>query len=145
MLYIFKRVLTNLLSLSRFGHNSGWLRADSLEELVGLDVSYHGRSTHGENGDIKREYIEAYNRYKGTIRKESHHGHNNRVPELEKLPFSGGDSHHSIEHQTSPGYYTNYNREETSTRSTDKKTEHTEDTMDHNVERPESPEESPQQ
>ncbi len=109
-----------------------------MEELVGLDVSYHGRSTHGENGDIKKEYIEAYNRYKGTIRKESQHGHNNRVPELEKLPFGGGESHHSIERQTSPGYYANYNREETSTRSTDKKTEITEHT-DHNVERPESP------
>lgn len=120
----------------------GWLRADSLEELVGLDVSYHGRSTHGENGDIKREYIEAYNRYKGTIRKESHHGHNNRVPELEKLPFGGGDSHHSIERQTSPGYYTNYSREEATKSTKEEKEDLTEDTADHmmhNVERPESP------
>jgi len=66
----------------------GWLRADSLEELVGLDVSYHGRSTHGDHGDIKKEYIEAYNRYKGTIRDGRQHGHNNRNPDIEQLPFS---------------------------------------------------------
>ena len=72
----------------------GWLRADSLEELVGLDVSYHGRSTHGDNGDIKKEYIEAYNRYKGTIRRGSnHHGHNNSNPDREQLPFA--ESHSS--------------------------------------------------
>jgi len=66
----------------------GWLRADSLEELVGLDVSYHGRSTHGVNGDIKTEYIEAYNRYKDTIRQRNHHGQNNTNPDREQLPFS---------------------------------------------------------
>ena len=67
----------------------GWLRADSLEELVGLDVSYHGRSTHGDNGDIKKEYIEAYNRYKGTIRHQrGGHGQNNSNPDRERLPFS---------------------------------------------------------
>lgn len=71
----------------------GWLRADSLEELVGLDVSYHGRSTHGDNGDIKKEYIEAYNRYKGMIRQGSHHGHNNSNPDRERLPFSESPEH----------------------------------------------------
>mmetsp|Transcript_23431 Transcript_23431/g.55484 ORF Transcript_23431/g.55484 Transcript_23431/m.55484 type:complete len:601 (+) Transcript_23431:186-1988(+) len=71
----------------------GWLRADSLEELVGLDVSYHGRSTHGDNGDIKKEYIEAYNRYKGTIRRgANHHGHNNSNPDREQLPFTDSGS-----------------------------------------------------
>mmetsp|Transcript_41549 Transcript_41549/g.48448 ORF Transcript_41549/g.48448 Transcript_41549/m.48448 type:complete len:551 (+) Transcript_41549:51-1703(+) len=39
-------------------HYVGWLRADSLEEMVGLDVSYHGRTSDGdEKPNI--EYIEA--------------------------------------------------------------------------------------
>mmetsp|Transcript_29314 Transcript_29314/g.79344 ORF Transcript_29314/g.79344 Transcript_29314/m.79344 type:complete len:581 (+) Transcript_29314:922-2664(+) len=77
----------------------GWLRADSLEELVGLDVSYHGRSTHSENGDIKKEYIEAYNRYKGTIRNR-HHGQNNTNPDREQLSFARIPPEDDVEHHT---------------------------------------------
>lgn len=47
----------------------GWLRADSLEELVGLDVSYHGGVNSGSNvGGVKKEYIDAFNKNKGTLR-----------------------------------------------------------------------------
>jgi ammonium transporter, Amt family len=42
----------------------GWFRADSLEELVGLDISYHGGSALG-NDEVKLEYVEAFNRRKG--------------------------------------------------------------------------------
>ena len=42
----------------------GWFRADSLEELVGLDISYHGGSGVGNN-EVKLEYVEAFNRRKG--------------------------------------------------------------------------------
>lgn len=42
----------------------GWFRSDSLEELVGLDMSYHGGANHGGESDIKAEYIKAYNRKK---------------------------------------------------------------------------------
>jgi len=87
----------------------GWLRADSLEELVGLDVSYHGRSTHGENLDIKKEYIEAYNRYKGTIRSGSNHGHNNSVPDRERLPFT--------EHSTEIAFDSAYDKQQESSQS----------------------------
>lgn len=45
----------------------GWLRADSLEELVGLDISYHGSMDFKEGG-VKKEYIEAYKRHKGNVR-----------------------------------------------------------------------------
>ena len=63
----------------------GWLRADSLEELVGLDVSYHGRGTHGSEGGehVQKEYIDAYNRYKSTIR-HRHHGQNNSNPDRQQ-------------------------------------------------------------
>jgi len=137
----------------------GWLRADSLEELVGLDVSYHGRSTHGENGDIKKEYIEAYNRYKGTIRRgSSHHGHNNSNPDRERLPFA--ESPRSMDHRHSGSigrhgdpYSSTISRshsadhgdkhtEETSTKSTthkDSKEDLAEDLLDMNTEKPDSP------
>jgi len=44
-------------------HYMGWLRADSLEEIVGLDISYHGgtnqsRSTESGNQDNERLYYE---------------------------------------------------------------------------------------
>lgn len=45
----------------------GWFRADSLEELVGLDISYHGSMDFKEGG-VKKEYVEAYKRHKGNIR-----------------------------------------------------------------------------
>jgi Amt family ammonium transporter len=48
----------------------GWLRADSLEELVGLDISYHGGMNSSSSGDcVKKEYVQAYNRHKGSLRK----------------------------------------------------------------------------
>jgi Amt family ammonium transporter len=41
----------------------GWFRADSLEELVGLDVSYHGGSAHVSE-DVKSEYVKAFQKRK---------------------------------------------------------------------------------
>lgn len=46
----------------------GWLRADSLEELVGLDISYHGGINASGSASVKKEYVDAYNRHKGSIR-----------------------------------------------------------------------------
>jgi Amt family ammonium transporter len=51
----------------------GWLRADSLEELVGLDISYHG-GMNNRDGGVKKEYIDAYNNHKGTVRKRRGRG-----------------------------------------------------------------------
>jgi Amt family ammonium transporter len=49
----------------------GWLRSDSLEELVGLDISYHGGGSATTGGDVKKEYVEAYKRHKGGSRQSS--------------------------------------------------------------------------
>jgi hypothetical protein len=55
----------------------GWFRADSLEELVGLDISYHGGGGL-HNDEVKQEYVEAFNRKKGrtgaTTETEMPHG-----------------------------------------------------------------------
>lgn len=42
----------------------GWLRSDSLEELVGLDISYHGSAKPGQGEEVRKEYVEAYRRQK---------------------------------------------------------------------------------
>lgn len=56
----------------------GWFRADSLEELVGLDISYHGSMDFKEGG-VKKEYVDAYKRHKGNIRERR--GGNRRDPD----------------------------------------------------------------
>ena len=116
-----------------FVYNRGWLRADSLEELVGLDVSYHGRSTHGENGDIKKEYIEAYNRYKGAIRQSGRHGHNNTNPDREQLPFAESQGNVECHHSASSASPSPYHQDLANTisrTSGDHGDEHTEEVGD---------------
>jgi hypothetical protein len=68
----------------------GWLRSEPLEEIVGLDISYHGSDfgLHGQqqqqqqHGGVKKEYLEAFNRQrllkketKEKHRQENHHHH----------------------------------------------------------------------
>lgn len=62
----------------------GWLRADSLDELVGLDISYHGRSVDESDGDIKVEYIEAFKKHRGSLRAR-------RVIRYQQVDSSYGD------------------------------------------------------
>eukprot|EP00957_Ditylum_brightwellii_P045202 3426745-Ditylum_brightwellii.AAC.1 len=51
-----------------------WLCADSLEEVVGLDIAYHGQSF-GNNTEkrISLYYIKTYNRRKGGIMQHKRH------------------------------------------------------------------------
>ena len=60
-LFIMAWVLAFMLPFFVWLDWRGWLRSDPLEELVGLDTSYHGGlallSTHN---DVKPEYISAY-------------------------------------------------------------------------------------
>jgi Amt family ammonium transporter len=67
----------------------GWFRADSLEELVGLDISYHGGGPQAK-GDVKKEYVDAYNRHKGNIR--NRRGGGATTPEGGGWLSSGGDT-----------------------------------------------------
>lgn len=48
----------------------GWFRSDSLEELVGLDISYHGGAIHAEE-DVKEEHVKAYKKKKGSRSRRS--------------------------------------------------------------------------
>jgi ammonium transporter, Amt family len=62
-LFIIVWVLTFMLPFFVWLDWKGWLRSDPLEELVGLDTSYHGGlallATHSHD-DVQPEYISAY-------------------------------------------------------------------------------------
>lgn len=46
----------------------GWFRADSLEELVGLDMSYHG-GAHNESENVRAEDMKAYRSRKSALQR----------------------------------------------------------------------------
>jgi Amt family ammonium transporter len=66
----------------------GWFRADSLEELVGLDISYHGGGPQAKSS-VRKEYVDAYNRHKGGIRNRRS---GSTAPDGGGWLSSGGDS-----------------------------------------------------
>lgn len=52
----------------------GWFRADSLEELVGLDISYHGGSAvNTDSGERQYEYVEAFRKRQGLRKRRRRH------------------------------------------------------------------------
>jgi ammonium transporter, Amt family len=54
----------------------GWFRCESVQELVGLDIAYNGTNVvaemkpTGNDGDVKEEYLDAYERYRQAMREE---------------------------------------------------------------------------
>ena len=57
----------------------GWFRADALEEIVGLDVSYHGGSYQAGADAIKDEHLAAFNKRKqDMLRRRSNGSPSNR-------------------------------------------------------------------
>lgn len=61
VIFIIGWVFVTMMPFFLWLNYKGWFRADSLEELVGLDVSYHGgRSSDNEGGVVKQEYVEAF-------------------------------------------------------------------------------------
>jgi len=65
VLFIIGWTLITLFPFFIWLNYKGWLRADSLDELVGLDISYHGGSSHAkENGyGMAKEFLNSYNRH----------------------------------------------------------------------------------
>ncbi|KAL3912372.1 MAG: hypothetical protein SGARI_001193 [Bacillariaceae sp.] len=101
ILFILAWCICTMLPFFIFLNYMGWLRADSLEELVGLDLSYHGSTpatgTGGSQEKVKKSYLDAYNRHKSALRKR-------KTEALESADFdnaetdgSGGtDSHEKV-------------------------------------------------
>lgn len=85
VVFIISWVFVTMMPFFIWLNYKGWFRADSLEELVGLDISYHGRSVDNEDGDVKEEYIDAYKKQRDSFRKErrlprsSRHGNNHNI------------------------------------------------------------------
>lgn len=69
VLFILGWVLFTMLPFFVWLNYKGWLRSDSLEELVGLDISYHGGEGGGSQGSVKKEYVDAYRRHKGNSKR----------------------------------------------------------------------------
>jgi len=65
VLFILGWVLVTMLPFFVWLNYKGWFRSDSLEELVGLDISYHGGEAGGPQGGVKKEYIDACKAVKG--------------------------------------------------------------------------------
>ena len=55
----------------------GWFRADALEEIVGLDVSYHGGSYQSAE-QIKSEHLDAFNKRKKELQNAKRRTSTNR-------------------------------------------------------------------
>lgn len=60
ILFIVGWTLVIMLPFFVFLDWKGWFRADALDEVVGLDMSYHGGVVLGSENDVKPEYIQAY-------------------------------------------------------------------------------------
>lgn len=68
IVFILGWVCVTMLPFFIWLNYKGWLRADSLEELVGLDVSYHGSDFDNKYGDVNKEYVAAFKRQRGSLR-----------------------------------------------------------------------------
>ena len=55
----------------------GWFRADALEEIVGLDISYHGGSYQSAEA-VKDEHLAAFNKRKKDMLRRRSSGDGNR-------------------------------------------------------------------
>lgn len=70
LLFIIAWVMTLMFPFFIWLNYKGWFRADSLEEMVGLDISYHGRSAETTD-EVKLEYVEAFNHQRGLRRRNA--------------------------------------------------------------------------
>ncbi|CAB9515769.1 Ammonium transporter 1 member [Seminavis robusta] len=73
-LFICGWTLVTMLPFFLWLNFMGWFRCESVQELVGLDIAYnlgashHGDAFKGEDEDVKEEYLDAYERYRQTMR-----------------------------------------------------------------------------
>jgi Amt family ammonium transporter len=75
ILYIFGWVMVNMIPFFLLLDWKGWLRSDPLEEIVGLDTSYHSGLAllAGNDGGVNLEYVSAYQkkRSEGILQRRS--------------------------------------------------------------------------
>jgi Amt family ammonium transporter len=79
ILFVFGWVFVTMFPFFIWLNYMGWLRSDSLEELVGLDISYHGGSAINTE-QVKAEYLDVYNKNKSNIRRRGRTLEENRHP-----------------------------------------------------------------
>ena len=69
----------------------GWFRSDPLEEIVGLDTSYHGGLILGGDEDVNPEYISQYNDKKKELRRRRAGGASSATTEGMKSEYDQDD------------------------------------------------------
>ncbi|CAB9512990.1 Ammonium transporter 1 member [Seminavis robusta] len=80
----------------------GWFRSDPLEEIVGLDTSYHGGLMLGGEDDINPEYVSAFNKR----REENVRRRSGRNPNISNTVLT------EFDHEDDPESYGGYEDEE---------------------------------
>lgn len=80
LLFIFGWTFVIMLPFFLWLNFMGWLRSESVQELVGLDISYGGIGANvglltPEAGDegVKEEYLDAYEKYRQNMRAKRQH------------------------------------------------------------------------
>ena len=102
MLFIFAWVMFIMLPFFIWLDWKGWFRSDPLEEIVGLDTSYHGGLMLGAEDQINPEYISAYNKRKEeNVRRRSSHRSSNHITNtvLEEYEHEEEDEHSETGHK----------------------------------------------
>lgn len=77
ILFIFGWTFVMMLPFFVWLNFMGWFRSESVQELVGLDISYGGVGAaqgllHADEGDdgVKEEYLDAYEKYRQNMREK---------------------------------------------------------------------------
>jgi ammonium transporter, Amt family len=107
-LFIMGWVIVIMLPFFVFLDWKGWLRSDPLEELVGLDTSYHGGlALLANHSEVKPEYISAYKERQAgnnTLRRRQQNRGEHPLPKTSSWhPSSGGDEE-EIEEEHPDGF-----------------------------------------
>jgi Amt family ammonium transporter len=94
MLFILGWVMCIMLPFFVWLDWKGWFRSDPLEEIVGLDTSYHGGLMLGTEDHINPEYVSAFNkRRQENIRRRSGTNHHVQATVLEDYDDHAQDDH----------------------------------------------------
>jgi hypothetical protein len=108
-LFIIGWTLVTMAPFFLFLNYRGWLRSDTYEEIVGLDMSYHGggmRLSVDDGAGI--QFVQAHRRRRQEEAKKDHHQFYVHTEETAKAldtveeTSSGGEGPRDVEHQNNP-------------------------------------------
>jgi len=97
ILFIVGWTMVTMLPFFFWLNYRGWFRADSYEEIIGLDISYHGGSTRSTVDDgVGIQFIEAHRRVREKEKRYLHGSHGRGADELESGKATNKTTDHSM-------------------------------------------------